>query len=732
MDLLIRLKDILPGLVGSLPKPSAGAALGNQLFFTARDLTNGEELWITDGTIAGTRLVKDITPGAIGSYPSELTIVGNRLYFQANDGSTGQELWTSDGTTTGTRLVRDLRQGVPQETMSSSPTFLRALGSQLLFWADDGVQGRALWGADDSGQMRLIKNVRPGSSSNEFSSDILMTVVNTAAGQRFFFSADDGVGGNDLWVSDGTNLGTKVVLDMTSGENNFSTPTQASGQLFFMLNQQQLWSSNGTPEGTTIHWGFSGFGNNILNVIDDKIFIESVDSGGNKQLWTYNVAVHSAQQLTTFDNNPSELTFESERATVGKNFFFSAASSSHGTELWVTDGTTVGTRLVKDIRSGSAGSNPRGFIAARGRLYFWADDGANGVELWRSDGTTGGTSIVADLKPGPEGSIAEMGFFDDSSKVVGDKLVFSANDGTTGPALWALTLPDPTPPTLALSALSASKAEGRAGATPFTFQVGRSGNSSGVANVRWAVAGVGSTAATASDFGSSTLPSGTVSFAAGQTRQTITVNVAGDLGKETDETFRVTLSGATGATITTATANGTILNDDLIGDGNRNRLVGTARAEFIDGRANLDTLTGGAAADVFGFRFGESRLSAPDAITDFAFGTDKIDLFAASGGTLPAPARFSRAANNGSAKTLAALSTAVFTDANGARSGNQALGGNGAALVRATHAAIAGTYLVINNSVAGRSDSDDLMIKLNGFTGPLPAIGTVGVGTVFV
>ncbi|MFY7696186.1 MAG: ELWxxDGT repeat protein [Cyanobium sp.] len=559
-----------------------------------------------------------------------------------------------------------------------------------------------------------------------------MTVVNTAAGQRFFFSADDGVGGNDLWVSDGTTLGTKVVLDMISGENNFSTPTQASGQLFFMLNQQQLWSSNGTPEGTTIQWGFSGFGNNILDVIDDKIFIESVDFGGNKQLWAYSNAAKSAQQLTTFDNNPSELTFESERATLGKNFFFSAASTSHGTELWVTDGTTVGTRLVKDIRSGSAGSNPRGFIAARGRLYFWADDGANGVELWRSDGTAGGTSIVADLKPGPEGSIAEMGFFDDSSKVVGDKLLFRADDGTSGPELWALTLPDPSPPTLALSALSASKAEGRAGATPFTFQVTRSGNSTGLASVRWVVSGGSTTPASASDFASSAFPSGTVSFAAGQTRQTITVNVAGDLGKETDETFRVTLSGATGATITTATANGTILNDDLIGDGNRNRLVGTARAEFIDGRANLDTLTGGAAADVFGFRFGESRLSTPDAITDFAFGTDKIDLFAASGGTLPAPARFSRAANNGSAKTLAALSAAVFTDANGAQAGKQALAANGAVLVRATHAAIAGTYLVINNSVAGRSDSDDLMIKLNGFTGPLPAIGTVGVGTVFV
>jgi ELWxxDGT repeat protein len=729
MDLPIRLKDILPGLPGSNPDPSAGVVVGNRLFFTVRNLTNGEELWSTDGTPAGTLLVKGINQGASGAVPSDLTAVGSRVFFQANDGASGSELWISDGTTAGTRQVADLRVG----SAGSNPAGLRALGSQLLFWADDGSgKGRELWAADTSATVRLLREIHSGPGPGDPGAGRWAAVVGPATDQRMFFNANDGLVGSELWVTDGTTLGTRFVNDLNPGpyDSNVFSPTQVGGELFFMLNEQKLLSSNGTQAGTNLLWGFSNIGLRIGGVVGSKLFIDDIDLVGNEQLWAFDTSVQTPVLLKTFDPDPNGLTIPATRATLGNQFFFTAHTSAQGNELWVSDGTENGTRLVKDIHGGFAASNPRGFTVARGLLYFWADDGTHGVELWRSDGTAAGTSIVADLNPSAGNS--QAGVIGNSGKVVGDKLVFSANDGTTGPELWALTLPDPTPPTLALSALAASRVEGGKGATPFTFQVTRSGNSSGLASVRWAVSATGSSPATASDFGSGSLPSGIVSFAAGQTRQTITVTVAGDLSKEGDETFRVGLSGATGATITTATANGTILNDDLIGDANRNRLVGTARAEFIDGRANLDTLTGGGAADVFGFRFGESKLSAPDAITDFAFGTDKIDLFAANGGTVPPPLRFSRAANNSTAKTLAALSTAVFADANGAQAGKQPLAANGAVLVRATNAAIAGTYLVINNSVAGRSDADDLMIKLNGFTGTLPAIGTVGVGTVFI
>ena len=86
-------------------------AVGNTLFFQAYDGVNGGELWKSDGTAAGTVLVKDIRPGLSTSYPGNLTAVGNTLFFTADDGVNGTELWKSDGTTAGTVLVADISFG---------------------------------------------------------------------------------------------------------------------------------------------------------------------------------------------------------------------------------------------------------------------------------------------------------------------------------------------------------------------------------------------------------------------------------------------------------------------------------------------------------------------------------------------------------------------------------------------------------------------------------------------
>ncbi|MDH6096172.1 S8 family serine peptidase, partial [Umezakia ovalisporum] len=103
--------------------------------------------------------------------------------------------------------------------------------------------------------------------------------------------------------------------------------------------------------------------------------------------------------------------------------------------------------------------------------------------------------------------------------------------------------------------------EGNTGTSPFTFTVTRSGNTTGTSTVNWSVTGMGDNPATGADFGG-TLPSGTVTFTAGQTTKQITVSVSGDISYEADEAFRVTLSNPVGAIINTNTAEGTILNDD--------------------------------------------------------------------------------------------------------------------------------------------------------------------------
>ncbi|HNR86368.1 MAG TPA: T9SS type A sorting domain-containing protein, partial [Taishania sp.] len=110
-----------------------------KLYFRADDGTNGFELWVTDGTTAGTQLFKDIfTTG--NSFPYIFTEYNGKLYFVADDGTNGRELWVTDGTSAGTQLVKDINS-----TGNSSADVFTVYNGKLYFRANDGTNGLEFW-----------------------------------------------------------------------------------------------------------------------------------------------------------------------------------------------------------------------------------------------------------------------------------------------------------------------------------------------------------------------------------------------------------------------------------------------------------------------------------------------------------------------------------------------------------------------------------------------------------
>jgi ELWxxDGT repeat protein len=426
------LKDINPGPADSSPQDFTN--VNGVIFFTADDGTNGRELWKTDGTTAGTTLVKAINPGP-GSDPQDLTKVNGTLFFDATDGINGRELWKSDGTAAGTVLVKAIYPG-----HGSDPGNLTNVNGTLFFDADDGVHGDELWKSDGTAAGTvLVKDINPGPNSSDSYGFLNMNGT-------LFFAANDGTHGWELWKSDGTDAGTVLVKDINPGPAD-SDPyelTNVNGTLFFAANDGttahgiELWKSDGTEAGTVLVKDIypgprSSYPAGLTNV-NGTLFFAAEDNISGYELWKSDGT--EAGTVLVKDINPGPADSNPDQLTnVNGTLFFQADDGTHGVELWKSDGTAAGTVLVKDINPGPADSNPDWLTNVSGTLFFAADDGTNGVELWQSDGTAAGTFLVQKIHSRSAGSNpTDLAY-------ANGRLYFAAADGVHGIEPWVLVAP---------------------------------------------------------------------------------------------------------------------------------------------------------------------------------------------------------------------------------------------------------------------------------------------------
>ncbi|PTL82846.1 hypothetical protein DAT35_16885 [Vitiosangium sp. GDMCC 1.1324] len=178
-------------MAGSSPPEELTGFKGKLYFRAGADRSpTGVELWRSDGTREGTHLVKDLRPGAGGSWPDWLEVLDDRLFFTADDGVHGRELWRSDGTASGTRLFKDLLPG----PLSALPEELRAIQGTLFFSAELPGQGREPWVSDGTpGGTVPLADLAPGAASSNPRSFL-------RSGWDVFFVADDGAHGPELWA----------------------------------------------------------------------------------------------------------------------------------------------------------------------------------------------------------------------------------------------------------------------------------------------------------------------------------------------------------------------------------------------------------------------------------------------------------------------------------------------------------------------------------------------------
>jgi ELWxxDGT repeat protein len=304
-----RVVDFIPGSGDFIFDYQRSIAFDDRVFFqcsngnanTNSPSNTGDELYVTDGTLANTGLFLDIntTNGSLANYYGlhsrvhDLFTDGDKLYFFAIDGITGDELYISDGTPTGTQLLGDI---LPGNTERGVPPQFYAFNNQVLF------------------------NYTTGNWNNQ-----------------------NGVPSTQLWSSNGTVSGTNVLKVFDSPFTPFSAEVEYNNLLFFKAktfeNGREIWRTDGTTDGTIRLKNINpGNGDDVnapspIVVLNNMLYFFAFD-GNSYALWQSDGTESGTQKVAIPAGNVVLEVLPDELVVLGNHLIFGANINNSGTEVW--------------------------------------------------------------------------------------------------------------------------------------------------------------------------------------------------------------------------------------------------------------------------------------------------------------------------------------------------------------------------------------------------------------
>jgi ELWxxDGT repeat protein len=400
-----RLSDIYLGTENGASATSKGIySVGDRVvIFPGFNFFTGGELYKTNGTTNGTGLVKDIYEGQSSCWTSnnglDFYTNGNKMFFPAREIGDGVELWVTDGSESGTSKLKDFNPGVSNSSFPNS--FVSPDNRKIFFRGTvQGINSRVC--------------VTDGTSNGSFLTEIgASNLPNIYLNGFYYYTSPSLISGlnNSINKLDTATLASSIVLD-TDPENQTGVPqlitTYGDSVLlytafddtvhhFYTLNVNTN-SVSQLPELGIAYPQLISPKYFFIIPNSNKVLFAAMDETVGREIWVCDGTEVRLLKDIELGLGNSNLNNDPYFYSLNNTVYFTAFRTGNGVEMFKTDGTTEGTEIAFDfvdwgsygcqrIISGVGvliGGKPSVIGSPRYALHFW--NGSSFIPLFSSEG----------------------------------------------------------------------------------------------------------------------------------------------------------------------------------------------------------------------------------------------------------------------------------------------------------------------------------------------------------